>query len=213
MSASCPVSFHQPRTTCDSTRRPASIRYWIGRGEHVHADQGEVAGGQRRLLDEAHHATVLELGDPVVLGVSHRGQQDQRLGAAAAEALDELDDPALEQVVPEVHDERLAAEEALRGQHGMREAARTVLFDVGDPHAELRAIADRRANLAAGLGGDDDADLLDARRRDRLDPIEQDRLVGDRDELLGTGMGDRTQTGPPPTRKNQPLHPTATSLR
>ena len=29
MSSSWPVSFHQPLTVCDSTRNPASIRFWI----------------------------------------------------------------------------------------------------------------------------------------------------------------------------------------
>ena len=29
MSASRPVSFHQPRTTCDSTGAPASTSHWM----------------------------------------------------------------------------------------------------------------------------------------------------------------------------------------
>ena len=73
-SSSWPVSFHQPRTMCGSTRRPRSISVWIAsvissssrhegsidaggvedhRREHVDADQREVGRRVLRLLDQA----------------------------------------------------------------------------------------------------------------------------------------------------------------
>ena len=67
--------------------------------------------------------------------------------------------PPLQQVVAEVHDEVVVAEERLGGQHRVGEAGGLVLDDVGDLDAELRAVAGRRADLVAGLGRDDDPDL------------------------------------------------------
>ena len=55
------------------------------------------------------------------------------------------------------------------------------------------AVAGGGADLVAGLGRDDDPDLLDPGLRHRLDPVEQDRLVGDRHELLGARVRDRPQ--------------------
>ena len=82
-----------------------------------------------------------ELGDAVVLRVGHRREQDQRVGLVLAEGGDELGDAALQQVVAEVHHERAGAEERLGGEHRVREPERLVLHDVGDAHAEARAVA------------------------------------------------------------------------
>ena len=89
MSASWPVSFHQPLTTSDWTLWPSSIRHWIasvisssprqegssaraaskiGGAEEVDADQGQVRGRVFGLLDQAHDALAVELGDAVVTG-------------------------------------------------------------------------------------------------------------------------------------------------
>jgi hypothetical protein len=54
----------------------------------------------------------------------------------AAEVVHEARDAALQQVVAEVHDERVAAQEGLGGQHRVGEAERLVLDDVGDLDAE-----------------------------------------------------------------------------
>ncbi len=159
------------------------------RREEVDADEREVRLRLRRLLGERDHTVAVQLGDAVVLGVGHRRQQDQRVGSVGLERPDEVLDAALQQVVAEVHDERVAAEERLGRQHRMGEARGLVLDDVGDPHAELRAVAGRRADLVAGLGRDDDPDLLDAGVGHRLDAVEEHRAVGDRDELLGAACG------------------------
>ena len=176
------------------------------RGEHVHPDEREVRRGLGRLLDEPHDPVAVELGDAVVLRVGHGREQDQRVGCAGAEGLDEVGDPALQEVVAEVHDERVAVEERLGGQHRVREPERRVLLDVGDPDAELRAVARRLADLAAGLRRDDDPDLLDPRLGHRLDAVEQHGLVGDRDELLGARVGDRAQARALAAGEDEALH-------
>ena len=59
-----------------------------GRGEEVHADQGEVAARLGRLLDEPRHVPVaVELGDAVALRVGDLLQQDERIRAARLERL------------------------------------------------------------------------------------------------------------------------------
>ena len=186
MSASWPVSFHQPLTRCCSTVWPVSIRCWIvsvissspradgsiaraasktSGGEHVDADQGQVRGRVLRLLDEAHDPLAVELGDAVVLGVEHLGEQDQRVGLVAAEGLDQPGDPVAEQVVAEVHDERGVADELLGGEHRVGEPERLRLGDVGDRGAERGAVADGLADLIAGLRRDHDPDLGHPGRR------------------------------------------------
>ena len=104
MSCTWPVSFHQPRTMCGSTRsaRVHQVLDRVGdlelaaagrldrarrvedrRREHVDADEREVGLRLGRLLDQPRDPPVaVELRDAVVLGVGHRGQQDQRVGLA-----------------------------------------------------------------------------------------------------------------------------------
>ena len=143
MSASWPVSFHQPLTEWLSTREPESIRYWIASvisssprpegsiareaskifgGEHVDADEGHVRGRVLRLLDQAHDLLAVELGDAVAPRVGHRGQQDRGVGLVRAEGLDQLGDAVAQQVVAEVHDEGRAADRLLGREHGVGEA-------------------------------------------------------------------------------------------
>ena len=86
-------------------------------GEHVDADEREVGRGLGRLLDEPHDAVAVELGDAVVLRDRATGvSRISASGRVGAEGLDELGDPALQEVVAEVHDERVAVEERLGGQ-------------------------------------------------------------------------------------------------
>ncbi|MNX65344.1 hypothetical protein D3C86_963990 [compost metagenome] len=79
------------------------------------------------------------------------------------------------------------------------------LGEVGDLDAPSRAVSDCRPHLGAGVP-DDDADLADPRIPHRLDGVEQDRLVGHGDQLLGGGMGDGAQPRPFPTAQDQPFH-------
>ncbi len=210
---------------CDSTACEPSTSHWIAsvisssprggrldrprrlvdaRREHVDADEREVRRRLRRLLDEPQHAAaVVQFGDAVVLRIGDPREQDQRLGLVAPERRHEILDPALQQVVAEVHDERIAAQERLGGEHRVRQAERRVLLDVGDLDPEALAVARRLADLAAGLRRDDDPDLADARGRHRLDAVEQHRLVGDGDELLRRRVGDRAQARALAAREDQ----------
>ena len=167
------MSFHQPRTTCDSTGAALSTSHWIAsvissspradgwiaraaswmRGVNMYTPTSarSDAGSFGFSTSRAHAAVGVELGHAVVLRVRDLGEQDQRLGLVAPERGDQVLDPALEQVVAEVHDERVGAEERLGGQHRVREPERRVLLDVGDLDAELLAVTRRLADLAAGL--------------------------------------------------------------
>ena len=114
-------------------------------------------------------------------------------------------DPALEQVVAQVHHERRVAEERLGGEDRVRESQRRVLRDVRDAHAEPRTVAGRVADLVARLGRDDDPDIGDPGLRHGLDPVEQHRLIRDRNELLGARVGDRAQASALTARQDQSL--------
>ena len=108
-----------------------------GRREEVHAHQGEVAARLGRLLDEPRDAAVaVELGDAVALRVGDLLQEDERVRVVLLERPHERRDALLEQVVAEVHDERLVAEEGLADEHRVREAQRRLLRQVGDGEAE-----------------------------------------------------------------------------
>ena len=187
---------------------------WIAGGEHVHADERQVGRRLGGLLDQPHHPARprpdrrvgrRELGDAVVLRVGHRREQDQRVRLVLAEGRHQIGDPALQQVVAEVHHERALAEERLGGQHRVRQPQRLVLHDVGDPHAEARAVAGGRFDLRPGLRRDDDPDLLDPRGGHRLDAVEQHGLVRDRHELLGARVRDRAQARALAAGENQSL--------
>jgi len=75
-------------------------------------------------------------------------------------------DAADEEVVAQVHDELVVAEELARDEHAVGEHEGGVLPDVGDLEAEPGPVADVP---------------------DRLEPVEEHGLVGHRDQLLGGG--------------------------
>ena len=234
MSASWPVSFHQPVTTSDWTRWPSSIRPWIAsvisssprqegssaraaskieRAEEVDADQGEVGRRVFRLLDQADDALAVQLGDPVGLRVVDRREEDQRVGLGLAEGRDEAAQAVAQQVVAEVHDEGRAADELLRGQHRVGEPGRLVLDDVGDLRPEVRPVPGRLADLIPGLRRDDDPDLRHPGVDQRLDPVEEHGLVGDGHQLLRRGVRDRAQPGARAAGENQSLQRLHTRLQ
>jgi hypothetical protein len=135
----------------------------------------------------------------------HARQQDLSGGSLAAELLDELRDALVEQVVAQIHDEGIAADEALADLDGVRQASRRVLLDVGDLDPPPRAVADGGTNLRLRVA-DDNADFTNAGVGDRFDPVEQHGLVGDRHELFGAGVGQRPEPRALPAAENQSLH-------
>jgi hypothetical protein len=182
-----------------------------GRREHVDAHEREVGVRLLGLLDQARDAPVLELGHSVVLGIGHRRQQDQRLGLLASEGGDEVDDAVSQEVVPQVHHEGRVAEEGLGGQDGVGEAERLVLLYVLDGDAEARAVPGGGANFRARLRSDDDSDVLDARLGHRLEPVEQDRLVGHGDQLLRARVREGAQARALTPGEDQPFQPVSSA--
>ena len=176
-----------------------------GRGEEVDAHQSEVRLRDRGLLDQPDHPPVDDLGHPEVLRLRHLGEQDHGVGVKALEFLDDRDDAVAHQVVAQVHDEAAVTEELPRRQHRVGEPFGRLLRDVGAVGTECGPVADRGPHLGTGLAGDD-PDLRDPSRDDGLDGVEEDRLVGDGDELLGAGVGDRPQARALAAAQDQTLH-------
>ena len=121
------------------------------------------------------------------------------------ETADEIAQVLLEKVVPEVHDEVLFAQEVPGYKHGMGQPERRLLPEVGDLQAPSRPVAHRPLDLRRRVA-DDNADLLDAGSGDRFQPVKEDRLVGDRNQLLGASVSDRPQPRPRASRKDQRFH-------
>ena len=157
-----------------------------GRGEEVDTDEGEVALGLLRLffqaLDPA--GAFVEFGDAERPRVGDLGQHDLGGGPGRRELLDQVGDPADDEVVAEVHHEVVVAEELPGDQDRVREAERGQLPDVGDLDAELRPVAHGRLDRGGGVA-DNDPHVGDPCRGDRLKAVEEHRLVRNRDQLLG----------------------------
>src|SRR5207237_4378194 len=82
---------------------------------------------------------------------------------------------------------------------------RIALLDVGELGSEPGAVAQRLPDLVFRLA-DDDPDAPDPGGHDGLDPVEEHRLVRDRDELLRPRVRERTQTGALAAGEDQALH-------
>jgi hypothetical protein len=82
---------------------------------------------------------------------------------------------------------------------------RRFLLDIRDRDAESAAVADGVADLLARVTHHD-ADLEDSGSGQRLDPVEEDGLIGDGNELLGGREGDGTEPGPAPAGQDEALH-------
>ena len=79
-----------------------------------------------------------------------------------------------------------------------------LLPDVGGADPERGAVADRLLDRGRGIA-DHEADIGDPGVGDRLQAVEEDRLVRHREQLLGGGVGDRAQPRPGPSRQDQRL--------
>src|SRR5439155_5790137 len=176
------------------------------RVEHVDADERQVRLRLLRLLGEPLHAGSLELGDAELLGIGHVREQDLAVRPVALELANERRDPVQDQVVPQVHDEGIVPHEIARDFDRVGQAERRFLADVGGLDPQGRSVPQRPADLGLGVA-DDNAHVGDARVADRLDPVEENRLVAHGDELLRPGVGDGTEPGPLAAAQNERLHP------
>ena len=152
MSSSLPVSFHQPSTMCGRTVEAAIDQVLDGVGdfelvaeagldavdrlehlgaEHVDADEREVADRFLRLFDEADDLAVCAAAaTPNICGSGTRVSRICAAGFSRLELAHELGDALVQQVVAEVHHERLVADEVAADLHRVREPARRILLDV-----------------------------------------------------------------------------------
>ncbi len=163
------------------------------------------------LIVHLRHAEPLRIGNLAQQDLG-RGWSDALVQAlvrggmlVGLEAADEVDEALLQHVVAQIHDEVVACQELGRDEHAVRQSEGRVLGDVGDLGTESRSVAHRGADLCTGLTGDD-PDLGDPRCDHVLDPVEQDGLVGHRDQLLGTGVGDRPEPGAGAAGEDETLH-------
>ena len=134
-----------------------------------------------------------------------RRQQNLRRRPRRGELLDERNDPLRQQVVAQVHHERLTADEILGDQHRMRQAARRILRDVGDVDAPRGAVAHRGFDLRLRVA-DNNPQLAHARSSECLDAVEEHRLVRHRDKLLGAGERERPQARALAAAEDESLH-------
>jgi hypothetical protein len=146
-----------------------------------------------RLLLQAHHlARGVQLGHPELPRVRHAGQHDLGVRPTGPELLHQAGDPAHDEVVPQVHDEVVVAEEVAGDDDRVRQPAGRVLPQVGGGEPEGAPVTHRVLDRGRGVPHHD-PHVGDAGFADGLEPVEQDRLVGDRKQLLGVGVGDRPQ--------------------
>ena len=161
-----------------------------GRSEDVDTDQGEIGGWLLGLFDQSYDISALiENRDSELLRVVDSGQQDLRISRCRNELLDELADAADEKVVAQVHDEVVITEELLGDEDTVRETERCLLREVGHLDAQIRAVANGVLDLTRRVANDD-ADVGDTRVANGLQAIEQNRLVGNRHQLLCRRVGD-----------------------
>ena len=111
------------------------------------------------------------------------------------------------QVVAKVHDESILAEEIASGEHGVCQAKGRLLANVFNLYiaAPARAITYGGANLEMCVA-DDNAYIADTGRHERLDRVEENRLVGKRQQLLGASIGKRAKSGTFAAAQNQAFH-------
>jgi hypothetical protein len=190
------------------------------RVEQIDADEREIRRRVFGLLDEPQNVPRrVDFGHTEPMWIGDVREQDlrRRNGAVAVEGeragllpgrgepVDEAAQVLLQQVVAEIHDELVVAEELAGDQHAVREAARGVLVDVLDVHAEVGAVA-HSARDGRTLTRDDDPDVADAGRRHLLEPVEEDGLVRDGHELLRARVRDGAQARAFAPREDQTLH-------
>ena len=232
-SSGLPVSFHQPSTISARTVRPWSTSHWIASviSYSPRHDGSSVAHASRIGVVEqvdAHEREVARRTPSASPPAARRARppaRPRRTARAPARAPGRSARPARlrsnsstnrvtpssSTLSPRYSRNGSPAHEVGRRQHRVREPERRGLRDVGDVQPPPRSVAHRGAHLVA-RGADHDAHLGDARRRDGLERVEQDRRAGDGDQLLRVRVGERPEAGALPAgqdqRAHQPVGPT-----
>ena len=216
MSSSLPVSFHQPSMTWGRTMWPlvdqpldrvgdlelAARRRLDGldrledrRVEHVDADQRQIGG---------RHPSASRPGAPPARPSARRrrtgsGRARARAGSGCWASRRGSARPAGSsrsriRLSPRYMQNGSVPRNGSETSTACARPERGLLLDVRDRHPEPAAVPDRVADLLPGVA-DHDPDLADPGGSQRLDPVEEDGLVGDRNELLGRRERDRTEPG------------------
>ena len=197
------------------------------RGEHVTADHRKVGRRVLRLwfLDDAPDARnplIHGIGrdDTVLVGfLGFHGLHAEHAAAVPFEHprhLPETGFLGVDQVVGQVHEERLVADRGARAQHRVAETQRIRLADEDAAGVGRNDASQRIERLLAALGREfllelvvgvemvldrplgragDEHQLFGAGLQRLFDRVLDQRLVDDRQHLLGTGLGGRQEPG------------------
>ena len=150
----------------------------------------------RLFLDGQHTLVLVELHDAEALGVldmiaENRGIASlgilDRLAQIAAKAV------AVENIVAEDHGAGIAADEIGPDQKRLRQTVRMRLHRVGQPDAELAAVAEQTLEARRVLRRGDDENVADAREHERRERVVDHGLVVHRQQLLGRDPRERVQ--------------------
>src|ERR1700723_3664589 len=156
-----------------------------GGGEDVDPDQRQIAFRVLGLLHQGDHlAGLVELGDAELARIRHGGQHDLRVGPARPELIDQGGDAADYEIVAQVHNKIVVAQEVTRDQDRVGQPERGFLPDIGNIEPERPAIADGPLDVGSGLTHHD-PDVCNTCVPYGLKAIEQNGLICHGDQLLG----------------------------
>ena len=110
-----------------------------------------------------------------------------RLAQIAAEAV------SVENIVAEDHGTRVIADEILSDQKRLRQTVRMRLHRVGQPDAELAAVAEQTLKARRIVRRGDDENVPDARKHERRERVVDHGLVIHGQQLLGRDPRERIQ--------------------
>ena len=174
--------------------------------KHIDAYQRQVAGRVGGFFYQLRDAAIrAQFGHAISRGIFHFLQDNLAVPVACCEVADELADAALDDIVAQEHHKGIITQEVARDFDGVRQAIRAVLVNVSERDIPLRAIAQRGADFGRGMP-DHDADFAHARFTNGFDDAHQHRLVGDGDELLGAGIGQRIEPCAFAATEDESLH-------
>ena len=163
----------------------------------------------RLFLDGQHTLVLVELHDAEALGVLDMVAEDRgiarlgildRLAQIAAKAV------AVENIVAEDHGAGVAADEVRPDQKRLRQTVRMRLHRVGQPDAELAAVAEQTLEARGIVGRRNDEDVADAREHERRERVVDHGLVVHRQQLLGRDPRERVQPRPGAPGEDDAFH-------
>src|SRR5580692_4363201 len=177
-----------------------------GGGENVDPHQREIAPRALGFLHQADHLPgLVELGDAELAWIRHRGQHDLRVGPGRPELIDQRGDAADDEIVAQVHNKIVAAQEVPRDKDRVGQPERGFLPDIGDIKAERLTIADGPLNVRRALTYHD-SHVGNAGVSYGLEAIEQNGLIGHGDQLLSERMRNRAKPTARSPRQHKCLH-------